>query len=488
MKKHFFQKYIFAFLGILFSCFLAFTAFFGFFFQRLTEKKLTEQLDQTAREISQCIVTMTELSDQDFLSLVQKEKELLSATLLSQKSESELEIMITDESGKILVSTMENIGKVFPAGAMQESEAHAEKGEVFRSDLQGFFSSRKYIRVLLLEKEVSAASTRRVGTVFLTLPVGLAAVDRIPVVFFLAGCILLFAVLAICFYLIMGRIDPPMRELNRAAEAFAKEDFSVRLSEEHGGDATPLLRAFNQMAEKMEKNEEIRQTFISNVSHDLRTPLTTIGGFVQNMLSGAIGPERQAHYFQIILSEVERLSRLVQTLLETSRMTAGERKYSFCAMDLCELARLTLLSFEKRLEEKKIEVSVDFVKDSLHVHADPDAIQQVIYNLLDNAIKFTPEKGEISLVITSQGQKAFLSVKNSGSGIPRQELSHLFDRVYKSDRSRGLDKRGMGLGLFIVKSIISAHKEEVWVESAVGEYTEFIFSLPLTAASSRRQG
>jgi signal transduction histidine kinase len=155
-------------------------------------------------------------------------------------------------------------------------------------------------------------------------------------------------------------------------------------------------------------------------------------------------------------------------------------------MDLCELGRITLLSFEAPLEQKRLEVSFDAEPDSIFVFADRDAIQQVIYNLMDNAIKFTPEEGRFAIKVSVQEKKAIFSVENSGDGIPPEELSHLFDRFYKSDRSRGLDKKGMGLGLFIAKSIISAHSEEIWVESQMGRFTRFVFSLPLTNQKGRK--
>ena len=244
--------------------------------------------------------------------------------------------------------------------------------------------------------------------------------------------------------------------------------------------STLTIKVKHQEAVKAESEKErMRANLLRAVSHDLRTPLTTVSGFVQNMLQGTIPQDKLPHYYKIILDEVNRLSRLVQTLLETSRMTAGERKYTFAPMDLCELGRVTILSFEKRLDEKNIEVMFFNEPEDIFVMADQDAIQQVIYNLMDNAIKFTPQEGFLGVTVEIQGQKAIFRVKNSGEGIPEEELSHLFDRFYKSDRSRGLDKKGMGLGLFIVKSILSAHGEEVWVESLYGSYTEFFFSLPL---------
>ena len=156
--------------------------------------------------------------------------------------------------------------------------------------------------------------------------------------------------------------------------------------------------------------------------------------------------------------------------------------------DLCELGRITLLSFENRLEEKRVDVSFLAEKDAMFVTADRDAIAQVIYNLIDNAAKFTPTQGTLSVRVQSPGKdKVIFSVKNTGSGIPKDEISHLFDRFYKADTSRGLDKTGMGLGLFIARSIIQAHGEEIWVESVEGKYTEFFFSLPATSVLPTQQ-
>jgi signal transduction histidine kinase len=371
---------------------------------------------------------------------------------------------------------------------MTEGTKMGREGEIFQSTLDSFYSEERIFSVVILEKEFSEDHRQRVGAVFISVPADASGSDAVATV----ARSLIFAlllILSLCFFFLFSSyrsIVRPMQELNRAAEAFAKGDFSGRISEKGAGEITPLIRAFNQMAEKVEKNESIRQTFVSNVSHDLRTPLTTIGGFVQNMMAGAVSPEQYNRYFKIILDEVNRLSRLVQTLLETSRMTAGERKYDFCPMDLCELGRITLLSFENRLEEKELDVSFESEEDSLFVTADSDAIQQVIYNLLDNAIKFVPNQGKLAIRIFCQEKKVLFSVENSGDGIPQEELSHLFDRFYKSDRSRGLHKKGMGLGLFIVKTVIAAHGEEVWVESSVGNFTRFVFSLPQAHGKTKK--
>ncbi|MBR5295854.1 MAG: HAMP domain-containing histidine kinase [Clostridia bacterium] len=480
MKKHFFSKYIIltvtlclAAMILLASILLIYTR--GFFVS-LDEEKL----ETAAIHINQSITTMLELTQQDFDYLLEEKKELLTSAL-SALNTAETEIFITDATGKVVVSegSIKTEDRI-PSSAMTESTSKARAGEIFRTDLDGFFSKERVCRVVLLEKEFPDSHKQRVGAVFIFLQNSFAQNYLFGLIrSFLAVLIFMLCALSLSFYLFSRDLARPLGRLNSASEKFARGDFSARLSEEGAGELTPLFRAFNQMAESVEENEKLRQTFVSNVSHDLRTPLTTIGGFIQNMENGVIPPEKQGYYFGIINDEVARLSRLVQTLLETSRMTAGERKYDFSPMDLPELSRITLLSFENRILSKDLDVSFECDEEEILVMADRDAIQQVLYNLIDNAIKFTPEKGRLSLFVTLQGQKAIFCVENSGDGIPEEELKQLFDRFYKSDRSRGLDKKGMGLGLFIAKSVIDAHGEEIWVESREKEFTRFYFSLPL---------
>jgi signal transduction histidine kinase len=212
--------------------------------------------------------------------------------------------------------------------------------------------------------------------------------------------------------------------------------------------------------------------------------MTTISGFVDGILDGTIPPEEQQRYLQTISSEVRRLSRLVNTLLEISRLESGKGMQTL-DFNVTETARQILISLMGKIDSKGLEVEFEGGDDDVFVLADPDTIHQVLYNLLDNAIKFTQEKGTISISITSKGKKALIKVRNTGEGIPEEELSHIFERFYKSDRSRGLDKTGTGLGLYIVKTILEKHGEEISEESVVGSYTEFRFGLSLSAGRPR---
>ena len=193
-----------------------------------------------------------------------------------------------------------------------------------------------------------------------------------------------------------------------------------------------------------------------------------------------IPKEKIPHYLEVIRSEVLRLSRLVSSLLDLTKIQAGERKFNMVPMDICELGRQIIFASEQRLEEKNLDVRFDTERDNMYVLADPDAIHQVLYNLCDNAIKFSKQGGQYILSIRDVGAKTEISVYNEGDGISPEDLPYVFDRFYKSDKSRGLDKTGVGLGLYISRAIIEAHREQIRVDSEYGKWCRFTFTLPRT--------
>ena len=297
--------------------------------------------------------------------------------------------------------------------------------------------------------------------------------------------VMLAAVIAI--YFITERIIHPLRTMTDASKKFAKGDFTQRVTVRGQDEVAELGKAFNNMAESLDSLEKMRNSFIANVSHDLRTPMTTILGFIEGIKSGAIPPEKHDYYLGVISTEVHRLSRLVSQTLDISRLESGERKFNFTDFDVAETARLILISFEKNIDNKRLDVYFEAEDDEVLVHADKDAIHQVLYNLCHNAIKFSKEGGKFVISISRiQGKKIRISVFDEGESIPTEDLKLVFDRFYKTDKSRGLDKSGVGLGLYISKAIMDAHEEEIWAESRDGG-TEFIFTLKEGTPQPRRK-
>ena len=274
----------------------------------------------------------------------------------------------------------------------------------------------------------------------------------------------------------------PLKEMTKTANAFSHGDLDARVK--LGGncpeEVEELALAFNNMASTLQKSEYQRQEFVANVSHELKTPMTTIAGYVDGMLDGTIPPEQQDHYMRIVSDETKRLSRLVRSMLDISLLqTEGsipeEKRSKF---DICECMGQMLITFEQKILAKELDVDVQFPEYALYTFANRDYISQVIYNLLDNAVKFCPQGRQLGLRIQESGEKIFVSVTNEGETIPPQELDLVFDRFHKLDKSRSQNREGWGLGLYIVKTIVLYHGEDISVTSRDGR-TEFTFTLPL---------
>jgi signal transduction histidine kinase len=233
------------------------------------------------------------------------------------------------------------------------------------------------------------------------------------------------------------------------------------------------------MAKDLATLESSRRSFVANVSHELKTPMTTIGGFIDGILDGTIEKEKEPYYLGIVSDEVKRLSRLVTSMLNMSKIEAGELNIKPSRFDISEQIFKTVLAFEQLIQKKNINIlGLDQMKN-LYLSADEDMINQVIYNLVDNAVKFTPPLGVIEISAYEENESAVVRIKNSGSGISSEEIGKVFERFYKVDKSRSYDVRGAGLGLYIVKSIIELHGGTISVSSVENMYTEFVFRLPL---------
>lgn len=339
--------------------------------------------------------------------------------------------------------------------------------------LDGIYDSSHYIVGIPVENDgrvlaVLFASTEATDVWFFIM-------DLMDIIFFCA--LIATAVSSVAIYFVTNSMTKPLRESAAAARSFSTGDFSVRVPAEGEDEIAQLARSFNHMADSMADLESVRRSFIANVSHELKTPMMTIGGFIDGILDGTVPEEKRKQYLLIVSEEVKRLSRLVKSMLSVARIEAGDMKLNPSDFDINELVCRTVFSFEQKIEEKNLEI-FGLESDEVFVNADNDLIHQVVYNLIDNAVKFINEGGRISFSYAQKDGKVFVSVKNTGVGIAQQELPRLFDRFYKTDKSRSLDKSGVGLGLYIVQTIINQHKGDLLVKSVEGEYTEFTFSVP----------
>ena len=299
--------------------------------------------------------------------------------------------------------------------------------------------------------------------------------DIMDIIFF---CALIATVLSsVAIYFVTNKLTKPLRIMAAATKSFSEGDFTVRVPVEGEDEIAQLAVSFNHMADSLADLESVRRSFVANVSHELKTPMMTIGGFIDGILDGTVPPEKQHQYLETVSEEVKRLSRMVKSMLSIARIEAGDTKISPTNFDINELVCRTVFAFEQKIEGKNLQI-MGLGSDEAYVFADNDLIHQVIYNLIDNAVKFCNEGGCISFSYKTEDGKVFVSIRNTGEGIAQNELPRLFDRFYKTDKSRSLDKTGVGLGLYIVQTIVNQHKGDLIVQSVEGQYTEFTFSVP----------
>jgi len=288
------------------------------------------------------------------------------------------------------------------------------------------------------------------------------------ILFLLSGIILIF---------FTELVYIPLRKVTTATEQYASGNMDYKFTLESDDEIGYLGAAVSYMAGEIARSEEDQRKFIANVSHDFRSPLTSIRGYLQAMIDGTIPPEMHEHYLQVVLNETDRLTKLTNGLLTLNNIGSG-MMLEKAEFDINKVIRDTAATFEGTCRSKMIAIELVLTDEQMIVLADMGKIQQVLYNLMDNAIKFSHNDSVIKIETTEKKNKIFVSVKDSGIGIPKEDQKMVFERFYKSDLSRGKDKKGTGLGLSIVKEIIKAHGENINVISTVGVGTEFVFSLP----------
>lgn len=273
----------------------------------------------------------------------------------------------------------------------------------------------------------------------------------------------------------------PLKKVTEATTHYSKGDFSIRINTyDSYKELADLIESVNSMADNLALYEESRSSFVANVSHELKTPMTIISGFVDGILDGTVPEEDATKYLNIVSDEVKRLSRLVIAMLNMSKIEAGQLTLNPSPIQLSDMVIRNFIAFEKIIEEHHIDIKGIDSLENIIVNADDALINQIIYNLIDNAVKFTPVGGTIAVSLTDDGKKnAELKIRNSGSGVAPDECNLIFERFYKVDKSRGLDSKSFGMGLHIVKRIVELHQGTIRINSELDEYTEFVIKLPI---------
>ncbi len=473
-KSVFFRNFIVT-TGMFVLCFLVFGTTMFLMGRAFLIREKQENLYATAGEVRR------------FAEAMHTEEELgsweLRMNLAAIAQSTGDHIFLCDSTGQVVSSSDRNvkspyIGRQVSAAVLGKIEAGG--GYEALTNLDGFYADMYYV----VAEPIAGQEGETVGYVFVSYAGSsfFTVWGRFILVFVLVAAGML--ALAILFeYASARRLARPLNEMADAAHRFARGDYSVRVSPYPDEDEIgTLTQAFNTMADSLERNESRRREFIANVSHELRTPMTSIAGFADGLLDGTISKEEETRYLQTISSETKRLGRLVRSMLDMSRLQDGDPVRREQTFDLGETVVQTMLNFEERVDARHMTVELNMPEDDIRVKGDMDALTRVVYNLIDNAIKFADEGTALAVSIWKENGKAYTAVQDTGQTIPREELPLIFDRFHKADRSRSQDREGVGLGLYMVRQILAAHDQDIFVTSENG-VTVFTFTLALADGS-----
>lgn len=388
-------------------------------------------------------------------------------------------ILLCDGKGMVVSSSdfspiSPYFGKRLDASVLQTISAAGRYESV--SNLSGIYDGLYYV----VGEPVEGWNGRTEGYVFVGYAISgvLHAWRDFIALFLLIAVGVLTAAVGVA-YVNSRHLGRPLYEMSAAAHRFAHGDYSARVQPTGQEDEVgTLIDAFNGMAEAIEQTESLRREFVANVSHELRTPMTTIAGFADGILDGTIPPEEEKKYLESISSETKRLSRLVRSMLDMSRLRDGDPESRQGQFDLSEMVVQTILNFEERVDKKRLDMELDMPEDPVLVKGDVDALTRVVYNLMDNAVKFSREGGRLTVSLWKENGHAAVSIQDEGEVIPPEELPRIFDRFHKADHARSQDRDGVGLGLYMVREIIAAHDQDIFVTSQDG-VTAFTFTLAL---------
>lgn len=480
-KTSLFKKYftLFAVLLLVVTLVLgtSLTLILNSYYTSTTKAQLKNNVAAIADSVTDMLIV------QDMTSTYSVEKEMVCETLATISQSTQTDVFVCDVEGNIILCK-ERADASRVAGGFSQCDVHDAfviKSNVLSSVYQsGEIVQKVHLmgQLYLAVGEVIYSDGEIIGSVFALADSGTPSLIIVFLRIFLLSAFFCLIISYVCVYYLTKQMVTPLRQMSHAAKCFATGDFSYRIKVEGYDEIAELGKAFNNMASSLDALESSRRGFISNVSHELKTPMTSIAGFIDGILDGTIPPEKQNDYLKIVSAEVRRLSRLVVSMLNMSKIESGDAVIMPGSFDIAERIVTILLTFEKKIEEKHIEIRNLDKMAPCYIVADPDMIYQAIYNLFDNAVKFTEDGGFIDVLLEDTAGDVTIHIKNSGRGIDKKELPKIFERFYKVDKSRSLDSNGAGLGLYIVKLIIELHGGSIWAESDGKSYTRFSIRLP----------
>ena len=487
MQKSLFGKYLRVTMVIVLASFIVLGSVMMFVFSQYTKSDKRKLLMQNASSMAS-ITSSVDITNNGA-------PELLKIFVRTFSLNIDADIFVTDLEGNVLFGAYANSTSNIGANFIPQTKISADivkrasEGSYTGDGRKNGIYDTPYYVVGVPLYSVAETSSSAVGDENSTrVPVGavFAAMNAASLTEYQFAALQMFLIAAaaafILAFVVVGlfsyRLVKPLRQMSAAAKSFGDGDFSIRVPVTSNDEIGQLATAFNNMADSLSGSESMNRSFVANVSHELKTPMTTIAGFIDGILDGTIPPERQSHYLHIVSDEVKRLSRLVRTMLNLSRIDNGELKLRPNDFDISETVLSTVLTFEKSIDEKKIDIRGLDTLQPMQVHGDEDLLHQVVYNLVENAVKFTNTEGYISFNVSDSIDRIVVTIENSGSGIQSDELPLVFEKFYKTDKSRSQDKNGMGLGLYIVRTILKLHGGDIAVSSAVGQFCRFEFYIP----------
>ena len=439
-----------------------------------------------SNESSRLYTSAVSLSSTKVIRSYQDEESLESAYEMLQTvaATEQVDIMIIDSQGQLVLDTSTPLADT-RSDALTGFDPTASKISYYTiDDYFGYYGEEQLNVTVPITINMSTRGYIALHEAYSHILADRENLLALIVKFYLAGLIL-FCLPLILLLLIVHR---PLNKIINGAREFASGNLEYQIPIHTADEMGYLSNTLNYMADEMRQNDQFQKNFISNVSHDFRSPLTSIKGYVEAILDGTIPHEMQDRYLKIVLFETSRLTKLTQGMLQLNDLDAKAYMLNIQDFDLNQLIKNTAASFEGTCRERHISIELLLASPKEYVSADMEKIQQVMYNLIDNAIKFSDKHSMITIETTCKNELVFVSVKDQGSGIAQKDLSKIWNRFYKQDLSRGKDRTGTGLGLSIVKEIINTHKQNINVISTEGVGTEFIFTLARAKGKDGHEG